>query len=103
MHLSNQLEKLGIEGHFDDVPVDDVLRFEQELLDYLRHNTSVLTDIASDFQFGDDRKEATIQAIGEFKKVFRTSEGTLLVGREEHKPLEDEDIDQTKIVRQKRG
>ena len=93
----------GIEGHFDDVPVDDVLRFEQELLDYLRHNTSVLTDIASDFQFGDDRKEATIQAIGEFKKVFRTSEGTLLVGREEHKPLEDEDIDQTKIVRQKRG
>ncbi len=93
----------GIEGHFDDVPVDDVLRFEQEMLDYLRHNTSVLTDIASDFQFGDDRKEATIQAIGEFKKVFRTSEGTLLVGREEHKPLEDEDIDQTKIVRQKRG
>ncbi|WP_040284457.1 F0F1 ATP synthase subunit alpha [Tessaracoccus massiliensis] len=93
----------GIEGHFDDVPVDDVLRFEQELLDYLRHNTSVLTDIASDFQFGDDRKQATVAAIAEFKKVFRTSEGTLLVGREEHKPLEDEDIDQTKIARQKRG
>ncbi|MHA7860685.1 F0F1 ATP synthase subunit alpha [Tessaracoccus sp. Y36] len=93
----------GIEGHFDDVPVDDVLRFEQELLDYLRHNSSVLTDIAGDFQFGDDRKAATVQAIGEFKKLFRTSEGKLLVGREEHKPLEDEDIAQTTIVRQKRG
>ncbi|MDO5678578.1 MAG: F0F1 ATP synthase subunit alpha, partial [Propionibacteriaceae bacterium] len=93
----------GIEGLFDDVPVDDVLRFEQELLDYMRHNTTVLQDIASDFQFGDDRKDAAKGAIAEFKKVFRTSEGKLLVGREEHKPLEDEDIDQTKIVRQKRG
>ena len=93
----------GTEGYFDDVPVDDVLRFEQELLDYLRHNSDVLQGIAGDFLFGDDRKDATVSAISEFKKIFRTSEGKLLVGREEHAPLEDEEIGQETIVRQKRG
>ena len=28
----------GLQGLMDEVPVDDVLRFERELLDYLRHN-----------------------------------------------------------------
>ncbi|AQP44536.1 F0F1 ATP synthase subunit alpha [Tessaracoccus flavus] len=93
----------GIEGHFDDVPVDDVLRFEQEFLDHLRHNSDVLQAIAGDFQFGDERKESVVAALTDFKKVFRTSEGKLLVGHEEYKPLEDEEIGQETIVRQKRG
>jgi F-type H+-transporting ATPase subunit alpha len=93
----------GIEGHFDDVPVDDVLRFEQEFLDYLGHNSDVLQGIAGDFLFGDDRKEATVKALADFKQIFRTSEGKLLVGREEHSPLEDAQIGQETIVRQKRG
>ena len=45
----------------------------------------------------------TIKALSDFKQVFRTSEGKLLVGREEHKPLADEEIGQETIVRQKRG
>ena len=93
----------GIEGHFDDVPVDDVLRFEGEFLDYLRHNTTVLQSIADTFLFGDELKASTITALADFKRVFRTSEGKLLVGREEHKPLEDEEIGQETIVRQKRS
>ena len=93
----------GVEGLFDDVPVADVLRFEQEVLDYLRHNTTVLGDVAGDFQFGDDRKEAAAKAIADFKQIFRTSEGQLLVGREEHVALQDEEIGQETIVRQKRG
>ena len=93
----------GIEGHFDDVPVDDVLRFEQEFLEHLRHNGTVLQSIAQTHLFGDDLKDATLKALGDFKTVFRTSEGMLLVGREEHKPLADEEIGQETIVRQKRG
>ena len=93
----------GIEGHFDDVPVDDVLRFEQEFLEHLRHNGTVLQSIAQTHLFGDDLKDATLKALGDFKTVFRTSEGKLLVGREEHKPLADEEIGQETIVRQKRG
>ena len=93
----------GLEGHFDDVPVNDVLRFEQEFLDYLGHNSDVLSGIASDFLFGDDRKEATVTALADFKQLFRTAEGKSLVGREEHAPLADEEIGQETIVRQKRG
>ncbi|MFT3886945.1 MAG: F0F1 ATP synthase subunit alpha [Arachnia sp.] len=93
----------GTEGHLDDVPVDDVLRFEQEFLDYLGHNSDVLSGIAADFQFGDDRKDAVVKALGDFKQIFRTSEGKLLVGREEHAPLGDAEIGQEKITRPKRG
>ena len=80
-----------------------MLRFEQEFLDYLGHNSDVLSGIASDFLFGDDRKEATVTALADFKQLFRTAEGKSLVGREEHAPLADEEIGQETIVRQKRG
>ena len=63
----------------------------------------VLSGIASDFLFGDDRKEATVKALADFKQLFRTAEGKSLVGREEHAPLADEEIGQETIVRQKRG
>ena len=92
----------GVQGHFDDVPVIDVLRFEQEFLDHLRHNTQVLQTIAETKLFGDDLREATEQALGEFKQLFRTSEGTLLV-EEEHTPIPGEAIAQETIVRKKRG
>ncbi len=92
----------GTEGFFDDVPVVDVLRFEQELLDHLRHNTSVLDSIAETSLFGDEDKATVTKAIEDFKQIFRTSDGTLL-GHEEHKPLEDEEIGQETIVVKKRG
>src|SRR6186713_2715921 len=35
---------LGTTGQLDDIPVSDVLRFERELIDHLRRNTSILKD-----------------------------------------------------------
>ncbi len=93
----------GNSGYFDDVPVDDVLRFETEFLDHLRHNASVLQSIAETKLFSEEDQEATIAALDDFKKGFKTSEGKLLVGHEEHEPMESEDIGQETIVRQKRG
>ncbi|MDF1490117.1 F0F1 ATP synthase subunit alpha [Tessaracoccus caeni] len=93
----------GNEGHFDDVPVADILRFEQEYLDHLRHNASVLQNIASTKVFGDDDQAAALKALADFKRVFRTSEGKMLVGREEHRALNDSEIGQEQIVRQKRA
>src|SRR5690554_3650988 len=37
----------GTKGKLDDVPLEDVARFEAELLGHLRRNTSVLTEISS--------------------------------------------------------
>jgi len=93
----------GINGEFDDVPVDDVGRFETELLDYLRRNGSVLQNIRETKDFDDDTAAALREAIAEFKKGFQTSEGKLLVGREDHAALEDEQVEQEQIVRQRRS
>ena len=93
----------GLQGLMDEVPVDDVLRFEQEMLEYLRHHGSALRNIRETKNFDDDTAAALREQIAEFKKGFQTSEGKLLAGREEHVALEEEDVTQEQIVRQKRG
>jgi len=93
----------GLQGLMDEVPVDDVLRFEQEMLEYLRHHGDSLRNIRETKNFDDDTAAALREQIAEFKKGFQTSEGKLLAGREEHVALEEEDVTQEQIVRQKRG
>jgi ATP synthase subunit alpha len=82
--------------------VIDVLRFEQEFLEHLRHNTQVLQTIAETKLFGDDLREVTEQALADFKQLFRTAEGTPPVG-EQHTPIPDDAIAQETIIRKKRG
>ena len=93
----------GLQGLMDEVPVDDVLRFEQEMLEYLRHHGSALRNIRETKNFDDDTAAALREQIAEFKKGFQTSEGKLLAGREEHVALEEEDVTQEQIVKQRRG
>ena len=85
------------------LPVDDVLRFEQELLDHLRRNSSVLQNIRETKRFDDDTAQAVREQIAEFKKGFQTSSGKLLAGREEHDALGEDEVEQEQIVKQKRG
>ena len=77
----------GLQGLMDEVPVEDVLRFERELLDYLRHNGSALQNIRETKDFDDDTAAGLREQIEEFKKGFTTCEGELLAGREEHEAL----------------
>jgi F-type H+-transporting ATPase subunit alpha len=93
----------GLQGLMDEVPVDDVLRFEQEMLEHLRHHGDSLRNIRETKNFDDDTAAALREQIAEFKKGFQTSEGKLLAGREEHVALEEDDVTQEQIVRQKRG
>ena len=92
----------GINGKFDEVPVDDVLRFEQELLDHLRRNGNVLTNIRESKVFDDDTAAALSEEIDRFKKEFQTSDGKLLAGREEYQPTDANDVGQEQIAKQKR-
>ncbi len=89
----------GTNGYLDDLEVSDILRFEAEFIDYLRHRTSVLTDIAASGKLEDDVVEALKSAVTEFKKGFR-SEGTshlVDAGHEEYKAAKDQDITQETI------
>ncbi|GAA1152514.1 F0F1 ATP synthase subunit alpha [Kribbella jejuensis] len=93
----------GTNGHFDDVPVNDVLRFERDFLDYLRREGKVLDAIRESGLFGDDEAQAVTEALKSFKPTFQTSEGTLLGTEAEAEAMDEADVDQEQIVKQKRG
>jgi F-type H+-transporting ATPase subunit alpha len=93
----------GTAGKFDDVPVVDVLRFEREFLDYLRHESDVLASIRETGMFDDDHAQAVTEALEKFKQTFQTSDGQLLAGKEEVESMEPENVQQEQITRQKRG
>ncbi|HET6743234.1 MAG TPA: F0F1 ATP synthase subunit alpha [Kribbella sp.] len=93
----------GTNGHFDDVPVNDVLRFERDFLDYLRRESKVLDAIRESGLFGDDEAQAVTEALKSFKPTFQTSEGTLLGTEAEAEAMDEEDVEQEQIVKQKRG
>ncbi len=94
---------LGTSGRLDRVPVGDVLRFEQEFIDYLtRSHEGILSGIRESLKFEDE--DGLISAYDSFLDQFETSDGgSLKAGREDHEALADEDVEQEQIVKQKRG
>ena len=88
----------GLGGLLDDVPVVDVLRFEQEMLENLRGTTSILATISETLKFDKDSQAAAKSAIEAFKDQFRTSAGKLLHDDEAQVPVASEDIHQEEII-----
>ncbi len=94
----------GTTGRLDDVPVEDIRRFDAEFLDYVERNkTEILDAIRSTSDLSDDTVSVLESTIEEFKRQFATSSGQLLVNDESVGALEDEDIDPTHITRSVRG
>jgi len=94
----------GTNGKLDEVPVEDVLRFERELLDYLARHTDILTTLRETNVLTDDVVSALDAAVDTFKLEFQTGAGKPLasVGREEFAPIDTADVNQEKIVKHKR-
>ena len=82
----------GTGGYMDDVPIEDVRRFEAEFLDYLkRTHAGILTGIRETLDLPEEAITALKDAIEDFRRVFETSSGGLLVGDEEQvEALENE-------------
>jgi F-type H+-transporting ATPase subunit alpha len=95
----------GTSGQLDDVPVEDVIRFERELLDHLRRETGILDSIRESREFTDETERSLKETVKRFKQGFQTGEGKTLgsAGVEESAPLEESEVEQETIVRQKRG
>jgi F-type H+/Na+-transporting ATPase subunit alpha len=82
----------GTTGQLDEVPVEDVRRFEREFLDYLgRDRAEILDSIANTKDLSDDTVQLLEKAVREFKGQFVTSSGQPLVKDEPVEPLEEED------------
>ncbi|MDF1479986.1 F0F1 ATP synthase subunit alpha [Leifsonia sp. H3M29-4] len=95
----------GTNGKLDEVPVEDILRFEAELHDYLARNTKVLDTLRETNVLDDDTTAALDAAVDKFKLEFQTGDGKPLngPGSEQFKEIEPEEIEQEVIVKQKRG
>ncbi|MCV7386181.1 F0F1 ATP synthase subunit alpha [Mycolicibacter longobardus] len=82
---------LGTEGHLDSVPVEDVGRFETELLDHIRASENdILTGIRESKKLSDEASEKLVSVINQFKKGFAASDGSSVVP-DEHVEALDED------------
>jgi F-type H+/Na+-transporting ATPase subunit alpha len=94
----------GTNGYLDDVPVEDVTRFETEFISHLKHRTSVLTTIAQTNLLEDSTVEELKSQIVDFKQGFFGEGDSRLVGagREEHNALAEDEVAQEQIVKQKR-
>ncbi|MEV4563036.1 F0F1 ATP synthase subunit alpha [Nonomuraea sp. NPDC049419] len=88
----------GTSGELDEVPVEDIRRFEGEFLDYLQSShKGILDTIRETREMSDDTVTALKDAITEFKKGFTTSSGELLVKDEPVAPLGADEVGQEKI------
>jgi F-type H+/Na+-transporting ATPase subunit alpha len=99
--VENQVVSIwaGSNGYLDDVPLEDVSRFETDFLENLRRShEGILTTIRETKDLSEDTVTALKDAIEDFRKSFETSTGQLLVAEDEQaEPLEHED--QEKIAR----
>src|SRR5215470_8839661 len=79
----------GNAGYLDDVPVEDVRRFENEFLDELqRSHVGIYDAIRETGELSDDTVVALKDAINEFRSGFEKTGGELLVSAEPVEPVE---------------
>jgi F-type H+-transporting ATPase subunit alpha len=94
----------GTTGQLDEVPLEDIRRFDSEFLAYMdRSAPEVFAAIRTTSDLSDDTVSVLEKSIGEFKKQFTTRSGELLIKDEPVAALSDEEIDPTQIKRAVRG
>jgi F-type H+-transporting ATPase subunit alpha len=94
----------GTSGNLDDVPIEDIGRFQAQFLDFLGSSRSGVYDaIRESSDLSDDTANELKSAIDEFRRGFETSSGELLVKEEddEAKPMDKDDIGQESVPRYK--
>ncbi|MFC3688152.1 F0F1 ATP synthase subunit alpha [Aquipuribacter hungaricus] len=95
----------GTTGKLDDVPAEDVLRFEQEFIDHLRRHQLVLPAIRETGKLEDDAIAELERAVTEVKQGFRGGKGQAIGAPghdDEVSAIDEDDVNQEQIVRQKR-
>jgi F-type H+-transporting ATPase subunit alpha len=90
----------GTTGQLDDVPVEDIRRFDGDFLEYLdRNHKDIFTTVRDTTDFSDEILARLEIAIGEFKKQFITTAGHPLINDAPVEALDESEIDPTQIVK----
>ncbi len=88
----------GTSGFLDDVPVDDIGRFEEEFLDSLqRKNSGIYDAIRETGALSDDTSTALKDAIEAFRAGFEVSGGQMLIQEEKVEPLDEDEVGHEKV------
>ncbi|MBM3686956.1 MAG: F0F1 ATP synthase subunit alpha [Actinobacteria bacterium] len=94
----------GTTGQLDDVPVEDIRRFDAEFLDYIqREQPGIFETIRQTSDLSDDTVTTLTSAINAFKRQFTTHSGEMLIKDEPVAAMAEEDIDPTQITRTRRA
>ncbi|GAB3021861.1 F0F1 ATP synthase subunit alpha [Mycobacterium bourgelatii] len=89
---------LGTGGHLDSVPVEDVKRFEAELLDHIRASEEgFLEEIRKTEKLGEEAENKLVDIINHFKKGFSTSSGESVVRDEHVEALDEEELEKESV------
>ncbi|WP_019200288.1 F0F1 ATP synthase subunit alpha [Tsukamurella sp. 1534] len=92
------------EGHYDSVPVEDVRRFDGELLSHLHHAAAgVYESIAGGKVLEKDQAAALVAETEKFKQSFLASDGSRVVNEAEAGTLPAEDVEQETIKVKRNG
>jgi F-type H+/Na+-transporting ATPase subunit alpha len=90
----------GTTGQLDDVPVEDIRRFEAEFIDYLRRSYGgLMTAIRETKDLTDDNVATLKEATDRFRRTFEVTGGQLLVADEGVTALGDDEEKQEAVVR----
>jgi F-type H+-transporting ATPase subunit alpha len=91
----------GTTGQLDDVPVEDIRRFEDELLGYIaRSHSGIFDAIRETGELSDDTATALKDAVDAFRRTFETKDGHMLVPADEHVgPIEAAEIVPETVVK----
>ncbi|MDR1427481.1 MAG: F0F1 ATP synthase subunit alpha [Bifidobacteriaceae bacterium] len=91
----------GSKGHLDRIPLDQVSRYEADLLDYVERHTDILTVIGETGDLTPATESDLASAIERFTAEFKASIGIAATAGEVDDGVPD--VEQEQIVVQKRG
>jgi F-type H+/Na+-transporting ATPase subunit alpha len=84
---------LGTGGHLDSVPVEDVRRFETELLDHMRASEEkFLAGIRDSQKLSEEGENQLVEIINHFKKGFAASGGGSVVPDEHVEAMDEKEL-----------
>jgi F-type H+-transporting ATPase subunit alpha len=90
---------LGTKGHLDSVPVEDVQRFETELLEHVKaSHDDILKDIRETKKLPEEAEEKLVGVINDFKKGFAATDGSSVVVKEaETEAMDPDDVEKESV------
>ena len=90
----------GTSGYLDDVPIEDIRRFEDEFLGTLgRKHQGIYDSISATGELNEDTTTALKDAIEDFRRGFEITGGGMLVSDEPEEPMDEDEVSRDAVIR----